>query len=160
MDNISFYLDKSIEIELNIAELYKIFFMNFQEDYEFWWNLYIEEINHASLLKSGKDFLKVNKFPKDLLLDNIDDLSYTNNKILSYIDYFKENQNRETAFKIALDVESSAAELHFENFMKQNSDNIIINIFKKLNGFDINHYNRIKKYIEDKNIYYLYKIKI
>ena len=36
----------------------QIFFLSFDEDHDFWWTLYMEEINHASLLKSGKDFLK------------------------------------------------------------------------------------------------------
>jgi len=152
MDNILTYLEQSIEIELNISELYKLFFLNFEEDYDFWWRLYIEEINHASLLKSGKDFIKTNDFPKGLLLDNIEDIVSINSRILSYIDYFKNNSSREQSFKIALEIEGSAAELHFENFMNSISNNKVVNIFQKLNGFDIEHYNRIKKYIEDNNI--------
>lgn len=36
--------------------------------------------------------------------------------------------------------------------MNSISNNKVVNIFQKLNGFDIEHYNRIKKYIEDNNI--------
>ncbi|MFA5585518.1 MAG: hypothetical protein WDA02_03115 [Saccharofermentanales bacterium] len=153
MSNTFFYLEMSIELELNISELYKVFYLNFKEDSEFWWKLYIEEINHASILKMGRDFLKSNDLPKNLIIDNIEDISYINNKILSYIDYFKTNKlDRNIAFRMSLDVESSVAELHFDNFMKQQTNNKIITIFKKLNGYDLDHYNRIKKYIKDNNI--------
>ena len=44
-------IDESIQLELNVAELYKIFNQEFQEDAYFWRALSEEEENHANLIK-------------------------------------------------------------------------------------------------------------
>ena len=41
-------LDTSINLELRIADIYKIHYDLFEEDKEFWWKLVIEEESHAS----------------------------------------------------------------------------------------------------------------
>jgi len=46
-------LEASIELEQCMSELYFLYTNLYPEDREFWWKLANEEINHASLLKSG-----------------------------------------------------------------------------------------------------------
>ena len=47
-------LDESIQLELNVADLYLSFCHAFAEDKDFWSHLAEEEGNHAALLRSGK----------------------------------------------------------------------------------------------------------
>ena len=44
-------IDKSIQLELNVSELYKIFNQAFKEDANFWRTLSEEEENHANILR-------------------------------------------------------------------------------------------------------------
>ena len=48
--------NEAIQLELNVAKLYMTFQTIFPQDDEFWWDLVIEEQNHASLLRSGVEF--------------------------------------------------------------------------------------------------------
>ena len=52
-------IDESVQLELNVTKLYKIFNQAFQEDANFWWTLSEEEENHANLIRKvgGLDFL-------------------------------------------------------------------------------------------------------
>jgi len=45
-------IEKAIQLELNVAELYIRFHKLFPSDASFWWKLAIEEKNHAALLKT------------------------------------------------------------------------------------------------------------
>jgi hypothetical protein len=55
MENIfSLIADESINIEFNISELYLIFHRAFSEHEDFWWQLALEEKNHAGLIKTAK----------------------------------------------------------------------------------------------------------
>ena len=54
-DKIIKILDESIKLELNIADLYLVFHEKIPEDSKFWWQLLLEEKNHATLLKTGKE---------------------------------------------------------------------------------------------------------
>ncbi|MEA3487197.1 MAG: hypothetical protein U9R20_06020 [Thermodesulfobacteriota bacterium] len=64
----SYLIEESINLELNIADLYFLFHELFPEDADFWWRLVLEEKNHAALIRSGKKYFEpVNKFPRNLL---------------------------------------------------------------------------------------------
>ncbi len=48
-----------------------------------------------------------------------------------------------------MNIEATACESHYQNIMTNESDeNKILDIIKKLNKEDIDHYNRIKKYYQ------------
>ncbi len=50
--NFSQLIREAIQLELNVAKLYLLFHDLFPEDGDFWWQLVIEEENHAALLKT------------------------------------------------------------------------------------------------------------
>jgi hypothetical protein len=56
------------------------------------------------------------------------------------------------AFSIALEVENTAAELHYQEFMHKDEDSLIIKIFHRLNQQDKDHYLRIQAYMQEKGI--------
>ena len=140
------YLEEAIKLEENTSRLYQLFAEHYKDDYIFWWRLSLEELNHSALLKTGIEFAEQNEFPKELIPDNIDEIIQLNDSFDSLIENFKSNPTRYKCFEIALNIESSAGENHFQEVMTNHSDNEIVQIFQKLNKDDINHYNRIKDY--------------
>lgn len=147
-------IDESIKLELNASELYYNFYENYLEDSDFWWELHMEEKNHASLLKSIKEFfIPYEKIPEDLVVNNLQLLKESNKEIEDIIDYVKENKpTRLAAFTTALKLEESAAETHFQKFMEGSFGEKFEEVIRKLNREDRYHYARIKDYMEEHSI--------
>ena len=57
--------------------------------------------------------------------------------------------DRQTAFAVALKIEDTAGEKHFQKVMGSPSDSKTVKILQKLCEDDINHYVRIEKYMTD-----------
>ena len=147
-------IDESINLELNVANLYLLFHELFQEDRSFWWKLIMEEEGHAALLRSGKElFLPRNKFPHDLIDDRLRLLVDTNSRVHSLIEECEINPpSREEAFNIAFSLENSAGELHFQRFMDGEPSSKMDAIFQELNKDDKNHAERISSYMNSHGI--------
>ena len=147
-------INESIKLELYVADLYLLFKNAFQEDADFWWKLVLEEKNHAALISSGKEYFEpLDEFPHDLLASSLQKLKNVNSKLESLIRKFKKTSpSREEAFRVAVLVEESAGELHFQNFMDKESNSMIHKIFKKLNKEDRDHKKRICSYIKNIDI--------
>ncbi len=147
-------IEESINLELNISDIYSLFHKLFPDDAEFWWMLVLEEKNHAALFRSGKEsFEPVNKFPYNLLHHSLQNLNDTNSELRSVIKNFENSPpSREEAFNIALKIENSACELHFQKFMDRETNSTIDEIFKKLNNDDKDHAKRIRSYMEKHGI--------
>ncbi len=145
-------IDESIKLELNIADIYMFFYNTFPEDSEFWWKMSLEEKNHASLIKSGRDTF-LDQFPHKLLAPSLQKLCNTNNKLIPLLKEYREKPpSRETAFNIALDLEQSTGELHFQIAMEKQVTSGIMKIFQELNNDYKDHANRIQTYMSDKGI--------
>ncbi|MFC1538304.1 rubrerythrin family protein [Candidatus Latescibacterota bacterium] len=147
-------IDESIQLELNISDLYTIFNQVFREDAYFWWTLSEEEERHAELIrKAGRIEILPDGIASEMLCPELQDIIDTNNKIVSFIDKYKLNPpSREEAFNVALEIEQSAGEMHFQEFMENSSDNILFQLFQKLNKDDKDHYARISSYMEEHGI--------
>ena len=153
MDNsISRFIKESIDMELNIADLYQLFSVKFPDDHEFWWRLSMEEINHAALIESiDEGFLEETIFPYETINKRIDELHKMNLLIKDRIEQYKSAPPiRLESFEIGMNLENSIGEFHFELFMTGNPVSQMTEIFQKLNGDDINHAKRIAKYMTDK----------
>lgn len=152
--NFSFLIETSITLELTVAKLYFLFHELFPEDEAFWWQLALEEKNHASLIESGqKSFGPMGKFPTGLLKGSFQELEHAIRDIESFIKQYESTPpSRETAFNTAVNIENSATELHFQLFMEKESDLRIDEIFKKLNKDDKDHEKRILSYMKTHGI--------
>ena len=139
-------INEAIKLELNMAKLYGIFSEYNDDDRIFWNRLEVEEKNHAALLRTAKDFISFNRFPRNLIPDNLDALVQSNQKIARAIDSFIANPGRERAFTLAIDLEKSAGELHFQHFMEKEEGDHIMRIFQQLNMDDKDHAERINNY--------------
>lgn len=151
-------VDASIQLELNVAELYGFFHTAFPQHEEFWWKLRLEERNHAALIRSAKEqFDPVGKFPVDLVSSQLIEITEINNKLRSLIERFNINAPSESeAFSIALLLEQSAGEAHYQKFMEtdagQESKCQLCKIFQQLNEHDKDHAERIQNYMDSQGI--------
>lgn len=138
-------LDEAIKIELGISELYQLFSDKILPDRDFWWKLALEEVNHASILKAGKDMLSMGKFPKEIIPDSFEDLVLANIEILESQKRFKDNPDRIKAFELAYEIEISTGEVHYQKYMESTENGSLRKIFRQLNKDDIDHAKRIKE---------------
>lgn len=143
-------IEESIRLELNAAQLYKIFSEALPEDSDFWWQLHLEERSHATLIRAARDsFVKRDKFPHDLIANSIEELKASNTKVEGLIEKLKETApNRQEAFKVALELENESGELHYTRFMEKEADKGIETVFQQLNRGDKEHEKRIREYYE------------
>jgi hypothetical protein len=147
-------IDESITLELNVADVYKIFLNTFPEDYELWSRLVREEEKHADLIQSMKStFLVPHQVPSDLLVSSVEMLKKTNKRLATIIKkYGRKPPLRESAFKIALDIERSAGEFNFQLAAEKLPDSGIMKIFQELNRDCRNHTKKIITYMHNKGI--------
>lgn len=139
-------LKESIQLELNVAELYRIFSMALPEDNGFWWQLYQEEKSHAILIRAARDSQKKRgKFPDKLVASSIEDLQQSNAKVTVLIKQFRTTPpTRKEACRIAIELENESGELHFTRFMEKSAENSLETVFQQLNRGDIEHEKRIR----------------
>lgn len=148
LNNVIKLFDESILLEKNIATLYQIFSKINPTDTDFWGELYLEEKSHALLLQAAKDSLiKRNHFPENLITDSIENLKNDNIKITTLIDQYKQTPpNRIEAFEVAIKLEGTTGEIHYQMFMNMLTDSRIEAVFQNLNKEDKDHLQRIQNY--------------
>jgi len=153
-NDVASLIEESINLELNVSDIYSLFYKVFPDDAEFWWKLVLEEKNHAALIRSGKEYFEpLGKFPYDLLAPVLQDLKDANSRLDSLIKKYEETSpSREEAFNIAFKIENSAGELHFQKFMDKEGNSKTDQIFKELNKDDKEHAMRIRCYMEKHGI--------
>jgi ferritin len=142
-------IDESIRLELNVADIYLFFQAAFPEDADFWWDLALEEKNHAALIRSLKEhFLPLGKVPQDLLASSRETIRETNAMIRELIDKYRRTPpSRKEAFQTACDLEESAAEIHFQDFMSRKGLSGLDEIFQRLNADDKDHGEKLRSYM-------------
>lgn len=147
-------LDESIQLELNLARLYDQFNVHFSEDEDFWWQLSMEERSHAALLQQEKKQPQpLAFFPENLLAKDLMALQANNAFILEQAGRFASAPcSREEAFNLALKIEMSAGEAHFQEFMESETGSLTADIFKQLASEDQNHARRIREYMQEQGI--------
>ncbi len=147
-------IDKGVELELLLSDLYMAFSELFPDDSDFWWRLSVEEKHHASFLESGREvLLPFDKFPTEILPKSIDELTQVCNQISKVIIYCKEKSiSREEAFNYAVYIEGSAGEAHYQSALERDVDSDVLRVFHVLNEGDKNHKERILAYMNEHGI--------
>lgn len=143
-------VEESIALELNAAELYRLFSQAHPADESFWWQLHLEEKSHARLMRAARDsFLKRGAFPYDLLDDSLELIKHTNERIRKLIARFIEKKpGRRQACETAIALENESGENHFNAFMHTEAHNAVESVFHQLNGNDTDHALRIREYLD------------
>ncbi len=146
-------IEEAIVLEQNLARLYMLFYRLFPEDSQFWWKLSIEEQNHAALLKTVSQLQESRiNIPEDFLPVNLKELEQVNHNIQKSMEEMESSPDRTRALRLSLDIENSAGEFHYNNFMKCGTKSQISEVLRKLNGDDIDHAERILHYMIQLNI--------
>lgn len=148
-------LDESIQLELNVADLYLSFCHAFAEDKDFWSHLAEEEGNHAALLRSGTlESLDEGHFLAKILTTNLDALIKANKEIKELLKEHKQKppSSRASAFEIAIKVEESTGEIDFSCFIEQEANSPALKLFRRVNSEDRDHARRIRNYMREKGI--------
>jgi hypothetical protein len=114
----------------------------------------LEEKGHAALLKSGRDsFMPFNKFPDELISNSLTDIKKSVESIREKLKEIRKNPiSREEAFELAIEIEQTSGEIHYQEFMANTQDESLISLFQKLNGGDKDHSERILKYMNENGI--------
>ena len=133
-------------LELLVSDLYLRYSETYPEDRDFWWWMALEEKNHAALLKSGRIYLERGILPEEIIHSSISVLREANIYISALVERAGATTPlpMEEAYREALRIESSAAEIHYQKLMETDSDNKVIAIFKLLGGDDKDHAKRIE----------------
>jgi len=153
-NNVYDILDQFYQYELQISEIYASFTYMFEEDNEFWWKISLEEKNHASLVASVKQvFAPAGKIPSMLDTIDIENIIIENKKLTEILAHLKDKvPNRKEAFKIAIELENSAVENHYQEFMESEGGSQIDRMFRELNNYDKDHVARISEYMKENGI--------
>lgn len=151
---IKLFLKESIEMELIVGDVYQLFSVKFPQDYDFWWKISIEEMNHAALIESINDiFWNESILPLYSIEKQAEDLRKMIFSVKARIEQFKlVTPTRLEAFKYGFELENSIGEFHYEFFMTEEPNSSVTKIFQKLNGDDVNHAKRIGNYMKDNGI--------
>jgi hypothetical protein len=151
---IKMFLKESVEMELNVGDVYQLFSVKFPQDYDFWWKISIEEMNHAALIESINDiFWDESVLPLESIEKQTEALRKMNICVKNRIGRYRMvPPTRLEAFQYGFELENSVGESHFELFMTTVSDSPVMKIFQKLNGDDVNHAIRIDKYMRDNGL--------
>ncbi|ASQ90998.1 rubrerythrin family protein [Prosthecochloris sp. GSB1] len=153
--HLSEHLDESISLELNIARLYTLFHDLFPDDEDFWWQLAIEERNHAALLRNEKkaSHSAAGAVPENLLAKDLESLKIANAGVAALVERYRTTSpGREEAFRTAYTLENSIGEVHFQEFMDRKSCSLSDELFRQLNQEDKDHAERIRHYMQEHGI--------
>ena len=88
------------------------------------------------------------EIPEGIMPPGLTELQESNQMILKAMEDFKRKPDRAWAFKLAHKIELSAGESHYDNFMRTAPKSRITEVFRKLNGDDVDHARRIREYME------------
>lgn len=143
-------IDESIKLEDNVGALYNLFSKLYPEDRDFWWQLYMEESAHAVILQDAKEtFIPAGVFSDKIIYKELNELKKSNEEILKKIQEYEQNKpSKEEIVNLAITLEESAGEAHFQMLTDTPSDERGVKIFQKLADGDRDHAQRIKKYFK------------
>lgn len=140
-------LDISIALELAVAQLYERVSATFEQHRDFFWRLYIEEQNHAALLKSLREtFAHVNVTATGLLDPDLLELQTTVDAIRTFTARLSVDPPPIGAIvRFALSLERGAGEEHYQHYMSVDPATPPHQIFQRLNGDDKDHASRLER---------------
>jgi len=146
-------LKKSISLEKRIGQLYTLFAQYYEEDNLFWKDLAEEENKHARTLEGLQPWLNMGANLDDYILQNLNELTEKNISLKKVIQFaLDEPPTREMAFNVALKIELTASELHYQKIITKHTDDKLLQSMQELCGADKDHAKRIRKMMKSLNI--------
>lgn len=146
-------LDESVDLEYTISLLYFLFSQTFPQTSLFWGRLWIEEQDHANLLKTCCDMIDKNDVDtRDIVWPDLEKVKSIDQRIRELIvQYEKKPPPLQEALSTALQIEQAAEEYQIrvteESPLPQDHSEAL-EIVRKLNSDERNHAQRIGEYME------------
>lgn len=147
-------LERLVEIELKTSDLYTIFRNAREEDAEFWSGLALEEINHASIIKGAiSSFVEEGLYPVEVPPPTLAELNQVVRRLNQLLAKFRKRPpTRASTFRIALEIEDSSGEVHYQRAVEATPQTVFLEMFQKLNAGEADHAQRIREYIGAKSL--------
>ncbi len=144
-------LDESVDLEFTISLLYFLFSQTFPQASLFWGRLWIEEQDHANLLKDCCEKLdRSDVDTSEIVWPELEKVRAIDHRIRELIVQYEEDPPPlSEAFSTALQIEQAAEEYQIrvsENAADDSSE--AAEIVRKLNSDEKNHARRINEYME------------
>lgn len=149
------FMETLINIEQNMAKLYRAFSGAYPEDADFWNGLAKEEDSHARLLQSNQELiLKTPELHKLLFSSSLESLNSVNYRIGKILDNIDNGQppSHLDCFVIALQLEQSAGDSHLQHVMNSKERCRAIEVLQILSEGDHDHCVKIGDYMKSKSI--------
>ncbi len=139
-------LEAAVKIEERVSLLYFLYHTIFKDDSDFWYGLMVEEKDHAAVLKFAQLLLSDEEFPGEVLYNNIQELENIVETIDKKIELFESNTpGKAEAYGFAVEIESSGFEKYYNDLMKSETDDRVIDIMQKINNSETDHAERIRE---------------
>ena len=147
-------IEESVQLELNVASLYTIFSNTHREHADLWSQLSLEEEGHAALIKNAAERCDLSaSLSNEAVSASLKKLERCNHHIAELIKQFRvEPPSPEDAFNIALELEQTAGEIHYQEFMDIGDGSILDKVFQKLDQEDEAHSAQLRAYMAKNGI--------
>jgi hypothetical protein len=147
-------LDESIRQELLVSDFYGLFEATFLYDWEFWYKLSKEELDHSAILQAERDELcEAGLLPEELVPADLEALKEQNRQLSDFLDSLKKSPpSIEQSLAIALFLEKAITETIFRSCLKANPDTHALKIFKFMIDEDRAHIERILQHAAELKI--------
>ncbi len=146
-DEIERCIHLSADIELLVSKIYRKFSWLYPEHREFWWRLAAEELDHASLMRSAVDFVRVGRLPEAFVLTEPELLEGMHQQLAGHLAAIEQHSpTLAEACEMALEMESSAAESHLQFMWRSEDAHPLVQLFRRLNQADADHGKRILEF--------------
>jgi len=151
-DSLEALLDEAIRHEHTVSLLYFEFFQAFPDDADLWWTLSVEESGHAGLLEAGRKLFG-SEYGEEILPARAEDLAEANRKLEKLLEQMKQQPlSREAACRIALEIETTADAMIFENALQPAPDADAPTLSERIRRDDLRHAARIRAYMKEHGI--------
>ncbi len=141
-------LQQMILLERKVGLLYSKFSDQFPGECRFWKTLASEEANHAAMLETLLEYIIESPELSALLLATKEEtVSAINDQLEKIITNVGNITSREDALLIALQIEQSAGETHYQETAEMENSSVDFSVFQQLNSADRDHAKRISERI-------------
>lgn len=144
-------MGKVATLELIYSKIYLLFSRLYPDDSKLWWDLSMEETQHASIAEAGMKFIPSGNFPIDFIklsIGLIEKEVEENNLLLKSLKEGSQKSTQVEAFEIALNIEKQNVEYIYQELMDREAKNTAEKIFQELNKDSADHIIKINKYID------------
>ncbi len=145
-------VDEAIRFERNLSSLYLQFLEAFPEVEDLWWELSVDEQQHASLLDAGQKLFH-DEFAREVVSADLDGLRRSNEDLESTIQRIgKEPLDRGEAFQMALRFECDENEATLFDLLEIEPSDPAKTLVNSLQHADSEHVQKIRDYAASKRI--------